>query len=77
MRGAERPLAQVHVQAGSRFTSAAVRAKQSSSEATPHMCTRATEKSVFGLNEPVVANLPPTPVLLNLYYGANLINSRS
>lgn len=45
--------------------------------ATPHTCTRATEKSVFGLNELTVANLPPTPVLLNLYYGANLINSRS
>lgn len=77
MRGEEKPPAQVHVCAGSRFASAAVGAEQSSSEAAPRTCTCATEKSVFGLNEPAVANLPPTPVLLNLYYGANLINSGS
>lgn len=63
--------------AGFCIASAAVKSRQSCCEAVLYTCVHATEKFVFGLNEPTVANLPPTPVLLNLYYGANLINSRS
>lgn len=51
--------------------------RQSSDGAALHMCTHSTGKFVFGLNEPTVAHLPPTPVLLNLCYSTNLINSRS
>lgn len=75
--GGERPPARVHARAGSRCTPAAVGAERGRSPATPRTCTRATAKSVLGLNEPAAADLPPTPVLLNLYYGANLISSGS